>query len=135
MFCEELDYWLVKLLPPPWSHVGLMVRKEPENYIKWTQTPWRSVMTTLDYAYLEIRQSKVQIAKDDPFFVEGDFGGKFAIYGSALMEESRITECDLRGSPGKTWLSMRLTPRYGGKMRRLKQFERKLLNNLTQARG
>lgn len=119
MFLEVLDYWITKLTPAP---LGLGVIKWPEKYIRVTEKPWKYAWTTLDFAYLEIRQVKVKIEQADPFYVYGDFGGKFAIYGDAVLEEHRITEITNRLQTGNHWLSGWII---GGKLRRLKQHERK----------
>lgn len=120
MFFEELDYWITKLVPAP---LGLGVVKWPEKYIRLTDKPWKYAWTTLDFAYLEIRQVKVKIEQNDPFYVYGDFGGKFAIYGNAILEEHRITECINSMQAGRNWLSGWII---GGELRRLKSPERKL---------
>jgi hypothetical protein len=139
-FCEFLDYWLIKLFPPPISYVGLGVIKEATCYKRLSETPWRYVWTTLDFAYLEERKVRIVIDKDDPFFVQGDFGGEFAVYGYCELEERRITKYwgfKLNGDGklahdvdkvfnGGSYLFPRGTPKF----RRLKQSERRYLRNV-----
>ncbi len=144
MFCEEFDYWMIKLFGPPYAYIGLGVLKEAKNYLRNNESQWKYVWTTLDDAYLEERELNVKIDKNDPFYVYGDFGGKFAVYGDWKLEENKITKYwgyKLEGNKicldidkvfnGGSWLY----PTGRSKIRRLKQTERKLLNNLTQARG
>ena len=138
MFFEEFDYWIIKLFGPPYAYIGLSVLKKAKNYTQSNETPLRFVPTTLDLAYLEKRKLNVKIDKNDPFYIQGDFGGKFAVYGEWELEEGQITKhfgYEMNGDgfihrkvdrvmPSICWLYS--TGK--GKVRRLSLSERKLLS-------
>jgi len=92
MFFEELDYWLLKMPLQEWHFCGLEVIKWPKKYTRLNDQPWKYVWTTLDFAHLEIRRTKVKIDRNNPFIVAGSFGGKFAVFGNAELEERKIVE-------------------------------------------
>lgn len=95
---EEFDYWTLKLPARCLSedihkHLGCCIIKWPEVFVMETDNKYKGVMSTLDYAGLRVRNNLVSIEKDDPFIVQGDFTyAKFAVYGTAFLEEHNIVE-------------------------------------------
>jgi len=106
---EEFDYWTLKLPAKVLSedihkHLGCCIIQWPKVFVMETDNKYKSVMSTLDFAGLRVRNNKVTIEKDDPFIVTGEFSeAKFAVYGTALLEEHNIVE----------WMGDKVLEHYG----------------------
>ena len=74
---------------------GCPVVRWPKVFVMETDNKYKSVLSTLDFAGLRVCHNKITIEKDDPFIVIGSFSEKrFAIYGTAILEEHNIVELD-----------------------------------------
>jgi hypothetical protein len=94
---EEFDYWTLKLPAKVLSeeihkHLGCCIIEWPFVFVMETDNKYKGVLSTIDFAGLQTRNNLVTIEKDDPFIVKGFSEAKFAVYGTALLEEHNIVE-------------------------------------------
>ena len=131
MLLELLKYWLFGKTSNSFF-CGLYVLKWPENYKKQITQDWTYCITTLDHAYLEVRSSDVEIDKNDPFLVAGEFSN-FAVYGKAMLDERKVTECfyGLREPNSTSSIGGTLLLKPESKLRRLKQAEKVFLEKIN----